>query len=72
MRDPLADHLLTPQNAALIDYQPSPLAGVHSMDRVLLVKIAVSRAGQRRGDGSVPANDSRPGVGRRLGGRRTP
>jgi hypothetical protein len=74
MRDPLADHLLTPQNAALllIDYQPSPLAGVHSMDRVLLVKIAVSRAGQRRSDGSVPANDRGPGVGRRLGGRRTP
>ncbi len=44
VRDPLADHLLTPQNAALllIDYQPSQLAGVHSMDRDLLVKNAVS------------------------------
>jgi nicotinamidase-related amidase len=44
MRDPLADHLLTPQNAALllIDYQPSQLAGVHSMDRDLLVKNTVS------------------------------
>ena len=44
MRDPLADHLITPQNAALllIDYQPSQLAGVHSMDRDLLVKNAVS------------------------------
>jgi RNA polymerase sigma-70 factor, ECF subfamily len=42
VRDPLAD-------------QRSPLAGVHSMDRALLVKIAVSRAGQRRGDGSLPA-----------------
>jgi hypothetical protein len=31
VRDPLAD-------------QRSPLAGVHSMDRALLVKIAVSRA----------------------------
>jgi nicotinamidase-related amidase len=43
VRDPLADHLLTPQNAALllIDYQPSQLAGVHSMDRDLLVKNAV-------------------------------
>ena len=43
-RDPIADHLLTPQNAALllIDYQPSQLAGVHSMDRDLLVKNAVS------------------------------
>src|SRR5258705_13861051 len=44
VRDPLADHLLTPQNAALllIDYQPSQLAGVHSMDRDLLLKNAVS------------------------------
>jgi nicotinamidase-related amidase len=44
VRDPLADHLLTPQNAALlfIDYQPSQLATVRSMDRDLLVKNAVS------------------------------
>jgi nicotinamidase-related amidase len=44
VRDPLADHLITPQNAAflLIDYQPSQLAGVHSMDHDLLVKNAVS------------------------------
>ena len=44
VRDPIADHLLTPQNAAflLIDYQPSQLAGVHSMERDLLVKNAVS------------------------------
>jgi nicotinamidase-related amidase len=43
-RDPLADHLLTPQNAALllIDYQPARLAGVHSMDCDLLVKNGVS------------------------------
>jgi hypothetical protein len=40
VRDPVADHLLAPQNAAflLIDYQPSQLAGVRSMDRDLLVK----------------------------------
>ena len=44
VRDPLADHLITPQNAAflLIDYQPSQIAGVHSMDRDLLLKNAVS------------------------------
>jgi nicotinamidase-related amidase len=44
MRDPLADHLITPQNSALllIDYQPSQLAGVRSMDHELLVKNAVS------------------------------
>jgi nicotinamidase-related amidase len=44
VRDPIADHLMTPQNAALllIDYQPSQLAGVRSMDRALLVKNAVS------------------------------
>jgi nicotinamidase-related amidase len=44
VRDPLADHLLTPQNAALllIDYQAQQLGGVHSMDRDLMVKNAVS------------------------------
>ena len=44
VREPLADHLLTPDNAAflLIDYQPSQIAGVHSMDRALLLKNAVS------------------------------
>jgi DNA-3-methyladenine glycosylase II len=44
VRDPLADHLITPENAAfaIIDYQPSQLAGVHSMDHSLLVKNAVS------------------------------
>jgi nicotinamidase-related amidase len=44
VRDPIADHLLTPENAAFlfIDYQPSQLAGVFSMDRALLVKNAVS------------------------------
>jgi nicotinamidase-related amidase len=44
VRDPVADHLLTPQNAALllIDYQPSQLAGIRSMERDLLVKNAVS------------------------------
>jgi nicotinamidase-related amidase len=44
VRDPLSDHLLTPQNAAflLIDYQPSQLAGIHSMDPDLLLKNAVS------------------------------
>jgi nicotinamidase-related amidase len=44
IRDPLADHLLTPENAAflLIDYQPAQLSEVHSMDRALLLKNAVS------------------------------
>jgi nicotinamidase-related amidase len=44
VRDPLADHLLTPENSAflIIDYQPSQLAAVHSMDQALLVKNAVS------------------------------
>jgi nicotinamidase-related amidase len=34
IRDQVGDHLLTPQNAALIviDYQPSQFAAVHSMD----------------------------------------
>src|SRR3984957_18209284 len=44
VRDPLADHLLTPENAAFlfIDYQPSQLAAVRSMDPALQVKNAVS------------------------------
>ena len=44
VRDPIADHLLTPENAAFlfIDYQPAQLAAVHSMDRALLMKNAVS------------------------------
>ena len=44
IRDPLADHLITPQNAALvlIDYQPSQFATVRSMDEPLLRKNIVS------------------------------
>src|ERR1700746_3177902 len=44
MRDPLSDHLITPENSAflLIDYQPQQLVAVRSMDRALLVKNAVS------------------------------
>src|SRR5246500_5035552 len=44
VRDPLADHLLTPENAAFlfIDYQPSQLAAVRSIDHELLLKNAVS------------------------------
>jgi len=44
VRDPIGDHLLTPQNAALIliDYQPSQFAGVRSMDRDLLLENIVS------------------------------
>ena len=44
VRDQVADHLITPQNAALllIDYQPTQVASVRSMDHELLVKNAVS------------------------------
>jgi nicotinamidase-related amidase len=44
VRDPLADHLLTPDNAAFlfIDYQPAQLATIRSMDDALLLKNAVS------------------------------
>jgi nicotinamidase-related amidase len=43
-RDPLGDHLLTPQNAAMvvIDYQPSQFAAVRSMDQELLLENIVS------------------------------
>src|SRR6202023_4248950 len=46
IRDQFGDHLLTPKNSALvvIDYQPSQLAGVRSMDRDLLLKNVVSTA----------------------------
>jgi nicotinamidase-related amidase len=44
IRDPLADHLITPQNATfvLIDYQPSQFATVRSIDPDLLRKNIVS------------------------------
>jgi nicotinamidase-related amidase len=44
IRDQLGDHLITPQNAALvvIDYQPSQFATVRSMDPDLLRKNVVS------------------------------
>ena len=46
IRDPLTDHLLTPQNAALvvIDYQPSQVNAVASMNKDLLVENIVSVA----------------------------
>jgi nicotinamidase-related amidase len=44
IRDPRADHLLTPENAALvvIDYQPSQFAAVRSMEPDLLLENIVS------------------------------
>ena len=44
IRDPLADHLLTPKNSALlvIDYQPSQIAAVRSMDHDLLLENVIS------------------------------
>jgi hypothetical protein len=51
-RDPVADHLLTPQNAALIviDYQASQIAAVQSMDQDALLKniMSIRGAGHRR------------------------
>jgi len=45
-RDPFTDHLLTPENAALvlIDYQPSQVQAVKSIDHELLVDNIVSVA----------------------------
>jgi nicotinamidase-related amidase len=45
-RDPVKDHLLTTENAALIviDYQPSQVQTITSMDRELLVRNIVSVA----------------------------
>jgi nicotinamidase-related amidase len=44
VRDQLEDHLITPENSAFlfIDYQPSQLATIRSMDPALLLKNAVS------------------------------
>ena len=44
VRDPIADHLLTPENATFlfIDYQPAQLAAVRSMDHALMMKNVVS------------------------------
>ena len=46
IRDPIGDHLLTPQNTALlvIDYQPGQFAAVSSLDRDLLLENIVSTA----------------------------
>jgi nicotinamidase-related amidase len=44
VRDPVADHLLTPHNAALvvIDYQPPQFSAVHSIDPDLLLENIIS------------------------------
>ncbi len=44
IRDPLADHLITPQNSAflLIDWQPTQISTVRSKDQALLLRNAVS------------------------------
>ena len=44
IRDPLTDHLLTPQNSAflLIDWQPTQISLVRSADQDLLLRNAVS------------------------------
>ena len=47
-RDPITDPLLTPKNAALfiIDYQPSQIGTVRSMDHDVLLNNIVSVARQ--------------------------
>ncbi len=44
MRDPIADHLITPANSALavIDYQPQQMESVRSIDQDLLLKNIVT------------------------------
>lgn len=46
VRDPHTDHLLTPENAALvlIDYQPGLVDGTHSIDRDVLINNVVAMA----------------------------
>jgi hypothetical protein len=47
IRDPLADHLITPQNSALvlIDYQPPQFSAVRSMDPDLPSRAHLEMAG---------------------------
>ena len=56
VRDPLADHLITPQNSTLvlIDYQPEQVSAVRSMDQDLLVKNIVSTVKLAKLFGSTP------------------
>jgi nicotinamidase-related amidase len=44
IRDPVADHLITPENSALIliDYQPTQFSSVRSMDPALLLENIVT------------------------------
>jgi hypothetical protein len=60
IRDQVGDHLITPQNAALvlIDYQPSQFGTVRSMDQDLLRKNIVSTVETARAFGAC-----RPGRG---------
>jgi hypothetical protein len=50
VRDPIGDHLLTPQNAALIvtDYQPFQFSGVQSVDPIGRTSVEAHRAGVER------------------------
>jgi nicotinamidase-related amidase len=59
IRDPVTDHLITPQNAALalIDYQPPQFSGVRSMGPGLLLKNIVSTVKTAKTSG-LPIVDS--------------
>jgi nicotinamidase-related amidase len=51
IRDPKQDHLVTPQNAALviIDYQPTQVGSINSMSRATLINNIVTLAKMARG-----------------------
>ncbi|MDR0907589.1 MAG: hydrolase [Rikenellaceae bacterium] len=53
IRDPKQDHLVTPQNAALvvIDYQPTQVGSINSMSRARLINNIVTLAKMARGYG---------------------
>jgi nicotinamidase-related amidase len=73
IRDQVGDHLITPQNAALvlIDYQPSQFATVSSMDEELLLENVVSTVKAARAFGlpivhstvNVASGQQQPTVG---------
>ena len=70
VRDPVGDHLLTPQNSALvvIDYQPSQFEAVRSIDPDLLLENIVSTVKTAKAFG-VPIVHSRVNV---ASGRQEP
>ena len=70
IRDPVSDHLLTPQNAALIiiDYQPVQVNSIASMDRQKLIDniVGVAKIGLAYGLPIIHSEANCRGSGKSL------